>query len=83
MSQNHQNEVISVMVALYNFNAEDQPEMGIKKGEVLDILDMDPALNGWAYAKRKRDGTEGYVPISYVGSPNNANHTNRYAIIWP
>jgi len=49
----------------------------IRKGDELAVLDMDPALNGWAYAKRKSDGTEGYIPISYVASSTNNNNYNR------
>ncbi len=72
--------ISAIMVALYNFDAEDEPEISMKKGDRLEMLDMDPALNGWAYTRKKADGSEGYVPISYLGtSPRYAFHIFLYA----
>merc|ERR1719229_674289 len=39
----------------------------------MDVLDMDPALNGWAYCRRRKDNKEGYVPVSYLGAKPKAN----------
>lgn len=58
----------NVMMALYKFEADADPEISLKQYEHIEMLDMDPALNGWAYARRKRDGKAGYVPISYLGA---------------
>ena len=68
---------IATMIALYNFDAESEPEMSMKVNDYIEVLDMDPALNGWAYARRTRDGVEGYVPISHLGTSNNNNQQNQ------
>jgi len=77
-NQNTQNHPTATMIALYNFVAEDEPEISIKKGDEIEMLDMDPALNGWAYARKKRDGIEGYVPISYLGTSGNPNNNRSH-----
>jgi len=59
---------MTLMQALYDFTAEDAPEMSMRRGDQLSVVDMDPALNGWAYCRRRRDNKEGYVPVSYLGS---------------
>eukprot|EP01084_Bolivina_argentea_P234279 394411_1 len=72
----NQPQTSATMIALYNFDAEEEPEISMKKGDRIEMLDMDPALNGWAYARKKGDGMEGYVPISYLGTsaPMNRPH---------
>jgi hypothetical protein len=70
------NDVIAVMTAIYDFQSVEQCELSLTKGETVSVLDMDLALNGWAYT-RKQDGTEGYCPISYIQSTNNNNNNNR------
>ena len=59
---------IALVQALYDFTAEESSEMSMRKGEQMDVLDMDPKLNGWAYCRRRKDQKEGYVPVSYLGS---------------
>jgi len=74
-----QNQATATMIALYNFDAEDEPEISMKKGDQIEMLDMDPALNGWAYARKKGvNGVEGYVPISYLGTSNNSNNRHKH-----
>merc|ERR1719445_836882 len=68
----HNVNAFAVMVALYDFNAAEEPEISMKKGEPMEMLDMDPALNGWAYGRKKRDGVEGYVPVSYLCAQHSA-----------
>ena len=46
----------AVMIALYDFTAHEQPEISMKKGEPIEMLDMDPALNGWAYGRKQSNG---------------------------
>eukprot|EP01084_Bolivina_argentea_P077779 141106_1 len=74
---NQTNNIATTMVALYDFEAEEQPEISMKKGDQIEMLDMDPALNGWAYARLKKTGQEGYVPVSYLGTSNRANKDNK------
>jgi len=71
------NDVIAVMTAIYDFQSVEQCELSLTKGETVSVLDMDLALNGWAYT-RKQDGTEGYCPISYIQSTNNNNNNRQF-----
>ena len=61
----------TTMVALYDFEAEEDPEISMKRGDSIEMLDMDPALNGWAYAKSQTSQKTGYVPVSYLGTSLN------------
>ena len=65
------------MIALYDFKAVEEPEITMNKGDSVEMLDMDPALNGWAYARLKKNGNEGYVPVSYLGTSIN----NRFILL--
>ena len=67
-------QAIATMIALYHFKAESEPEISMNQNDFIEMLDMDPALNGWAYARRKKDGKEGYVPISYLGTSQNKDN---------
>jgi len=69
---------IATMIALYHFKAESEPEISMNQDEFIEMLDMDPALNGWAFARRKRDGKEGYVPISYLGTNSNKHNNDHH-----
>jgi len=49
---------------LYEYDAVDQNQLSIKPGEIIEITDDSPELQGWALAKK--GDQEGYVPADYV-----------------
>ncbi|ORX94706.1 myosin 1 [Basidiobolus meristosporus CBS 931.73] len=49
--------------AIYDFNTGGDGEMGLRKDEIMEILEKDE--NGWWLAK-KDDGREGWVPSNYL-----------------
>ncbi|KAK9768594.1 class II myosin [Basidiobolus ranarum] len=49
--------------AIYDFNTGGDGEMGLKKDEIMEIVEKDD--NGWWLAK-KEDGSEGWVPSNYL-----------------
>jgi WD40 repeat protein len=57
--------------ALYRYDAAEEDELSLEKGEVLRRLlargQEEPGEPGWVRVRRERDGEEGLVPASYVG----------------
>jgi len=49
---------------LYEYIAQDGDQLTIKPGDIIEIVDDSPDLNGWALARR--GNREGYVPAEYV-----------------
>jgi len=49
---------------LYEYEAQDGDQLTIKPGDIIEIIDDSPDLNGWALARR--GDKEGYVPAEYV-----------------
>ena len=54
------------MIALYSYEAKDEDELGIDRGEELVVLDdRDP---DWWLAKRVSAGATGLIPMNFVSS---------------
>lgn len=60
----HQTEPISLVKALYDYEAAADGELSITEGEALSVYDKD---DDWLLVKCERDGGKvGYVPGNYV-----------------
>ncbi|XP_021945888.1 cytoplasmic protein NCK2 isoform X2 [Folsomia candida] len=83
--------VLDIMVALYNFTAQNDQELSFEKGDRLEIVDRPSSDPDW-YKARKSNGQVGLVPRNYLqelsefltqplretnGAGTNGHHNNR------
>lgn len=60
--------VICQVQAIYDFDMENEGELTIKKGDLINVLQH--VDSGWWMGRNERSGMEGIFPANYVSTPS-------------